>query len=405
MSELAQYPVAPRGVSAGLPATALTRSFRDVLEWGTYAFLLAVHLSDEIGLPEAPAVLLALGVAIAIRPVAILHVLKRPAYLLLLLLPLLSAVYASTAHIRNWISLLQFAVGITAGFVLYDFARAHGSAFAATPSGRRVMWVILLTSVVSLGTDLGSVSAARLLLVLATGYLASTSRTRDAALTAVVLGVFGAAVGNSKALYAAVFFALVVSLVMRARRGHAWRSFINASLTTLVAAGVIVGTVAVLSPSRIHDVVAPEDSVSTLARASTALAGLRATQDHPVLGLGPAGVNIVENFDQYYSDELLASLVVSGKTHSHAESYGEGYTSGTHNMYLDLSSSYGLPLTLLIVAGLWRGVFKARKAGRPLILFAGLSIAVHGMAWQYSVNAVGVMFIGLLMAEGWTRRS
>jgi hypothetical protein len=134
------------------------------------------------------------------------------------------------------------------------------------------------------------------------------------------------------------------------------------------------------------------------------LAGLRATGEYPVLGIGPAGLNISENFDQYYSDDLLATLIEAGETRSHGESYGEGFASGTHNMYLDLSSSYGIPMLVIISIGLWRGMRAARTNEIISIRLVGTSMVIQGFGWQYSASAIGMTLLALVLACGATTR-
>jgi len=69
-------------------------------------------------------------------------------------------------------------------------------------------------------------------------------------------------------------------------------------------------------------------------------------------------------------------------------------------MFLDLSSAYGVPMALLIVVGMVRGVIRAKRAGLTIVELIGITMLIQGLGWQYSASPVGMAFVGLVLALG-----
>lgn len=365
-----------------------------------YLFVFLLHTTTALGITEGVPVLATLLIACTLRPASVLRAVKSGVVLVPVVVGFVCAVLASTNNGRNWLSLAQFTSGVVAGFVACDGVYSFGPALVRNGGAKRIAWFLVCTSALVLVADVGAVSPARLLIVIGAAYVVATARTRLAALAAIVVSAVGIVSTDAKVVYAAFLVALAIALFSRVPREHRLRGHVNTMLLFVALGAVTVLALVVFSPARVADILQPSDSISTLARAGLALAGIEATADHPILGLGPAGLNISENFNKYYSDELLLPLIYSGDTRSHAEEYGSGLASGTHNMYLDLSSSYGIPLTVFILLALWRGMRKARTTHRLSIGLAGAVVLIEGMGWQYSSSPVGMLLVAMVMAAG-----
>lgn len=371
-----------------------------IIEIVVYSFIFLLHGAAMLGVPEGIPVAILLIVVLILRPSCGLRSIKNPAFLLLVSLGIASAVLAPTETIRNWLSLVQFCAGLLLGFVVFDYWRSMPVLQSHDKLAKRLAWYAILTSAAAIFTGLGNLAFARLMVGGAAAFIVATTRWRSVAVVAIGMAIAAAGSSDSKAVYVSVLALLLIGLLRRVASTRRPFLKLNLSILLIVIGGAVFATINFLSPSRVADVVNPNESISTLARAGLALAGVNATLDHPWLGVGPAGLNISENFDQYYSDELLQDLISRGSTRSHGQSYGAGYASGTHNMFLDLSSAYGVPMALLIAVGVVRGVIRAKRAGLTIVELIGITMLIQGLGWQYSASPVGMAFVGLVLALG-----
>jgi hypothetical protein len=371
-----------------------------IVEIVVCGFFLLLHAAAIVEIPEGVPVVLLLIILLMLRPGCGLRSLKNPAFLLLVVLGIASAALAPTDTFRNWLSLLQFCVGLLLGFVVFEYWRLTPVLQGHDRLANRLVWYAILTSVTVIVLGIGNLAVARLLVGGAAAHIVAMTQRRSVAVITMGVAIAAAALSDSKVVYVSVLVLLLIGVVRRGANTQKRVFKRNIFILLFVIGSAVALTINVISPSRVADVVNPSESISTLARASLALAGVDATLDYPLLGIGPAGLNISENFNQYYSDELLQDLINRGDTRSHGQSYGAGYASGTHNMVLDISSAYGVPMALLVIVGLVRGVMRAKIMRLMLIELIGVTMLIQGMGWQYSASPVGMAFVGLVLALG-----
>lgn len=139
-----------------------------------------------------------------------------------------------------------------------------------------------------------------------------------------------------------------------------------------------------------------EGEVSVNERVLATEAGLRMTRDHPLLGVGPGQFGV--EYAQQYKDAQATRPLGS-----------------PHNVVVDLTAEYGLPLALLVLAGFaaaFLGGFRAYRRGGPdrllgaAIVGALAAFLVVGLTfgsdlyrpWRYMDS--DVVFAALLLAAG-----
>ncbi len=198
---------------------------------------------------------------------------------------------------------------------------------------------------------------------------------------------------NSKALLFALLAGCLVLGNLRATAGRTRFLWLRAAALAGVLTPIALGVLWYANPERFEDLANPTRSISTMARLDMAAAGLEAFRDNPLLGLGGHGMNIDYNFHRYYKEENLAGLIAEGRTRSHADVYGPGFTSGVHNMFLDYLSTYGGISFAVVLVLLARGFIVSVRCGYILKIAAAVTILVLGLAWQYTTSAFGTALL------------
>jgi len=220
--------------------------------------------------------------------------------------------------------------------------------------------------------------------------------------TAIAFTIASLLVLDKKTLIALFIAAAVAGEYLAPSAGLARQRIASLALTALVCAGLAafgLWSLQWFSPTRYNDIVSPETSVSSSARLALFMMGVASVADHPALGLGPDGLNTPSTFGAYYDMQYLAALVDAGKTHYHAEVYEGDYTSGVHNTFLDICSSYGLIAAGIILWSLGRAflaAFSRRDIHRVALLMTFIAL---GMSWQYTVFAYGSAFLGFCLVS------
>lgn len=269
-------------------------------------------------------------------------------------------------------------------------------------------WVVLAllagVEAVQSGGDalLVSSSINRLMIAAITSYLILRQRTfgSSMALSLFLLPLVILAT-NSKA----VVLAPIVSLLIATGFPHnplRWRlRQIVTLMGGMLAIVSFVGVLTYVNPERLRDVISPTESISTMSRFALAIAATDAIADHPLFGLGPTGMNAPDAYAEYYSDDPIAVLIVQGQTRSQITD--DQYTSGTHNMYLDIGASYGLVTLAMILGLLWRSGRNLRS--EPWHHACWVTIVVAGMGWQYSTTAYGSALLFYAIVSGAPERT
>jgi hypothetical protein len=213
-------------------------------------------------------------------------------------------------------------------------------------------------------------------------------RRRPHYLAGAAFGVLVMLLTNSKTWFATMLAPIVLwSALTFAPAGKARLRIFRLFFALALGLPVFAGALFYLNPSRFLDLFSPSQSLSTMARVELGLTGWRAALDRPVVGHGPRGVNAWAVYTRYYGGEYLQPLVDAGLGQQHDYNMGNGASSGTHNLYLDVAASYGFPMLALVIGLTVGGFRRAMRARDGLLLVAVVFVTIVGLNWQ--LMAVG----------------
>lgn len=292
----------------------------------------------------------------------------------------------------------QQMVGILCGAMLYFQNKRQGELRLTSLSvsiGLACCFAMEYVSKVAALPIISSELVRYVIAILGAYLIAQQSRSLwRAGLVSVVLMAVCLMVIDSKTFVLVFLFAFMWSTL--AHRYKMGRLNMGGLLTQGSVFAVLLVIVAqifyVVSPSRYEDIFGWQNSVSTVARAAIATSAIQAATDSPVFGYGPLGFNDMRVYTQYYEDSpLLEALIAEGATRSHAYvADNVEYSSGTHQMYLDLTVSYGVPMLVFVVAALLYALKQALASSSPIKLAVLSTTLVTGFSWQYSSTAYGM---------------
>ncbi len=366
-------------------AARFQRMFCDV--FGAYIIGGAVGLTLVFH-PDAGLALVCLGLA-ARWPGIFVRAVLTPRLVVVVSLATASLLVAGL-HQQALLDFTQFVGGMIGGIVLHHYYRCRDTREHPALAAILAALVGVLTIVSGIAEFPLPTDALRLLFVVLVNYSLLTAGNR-LALGMFVLGVTASLLVDSKTMLAAVLCGAAVAMALRPRR--------TVPLFRVVLAGgfmVVIGfgLLSMFAPARLHDLTAPSTSISTISRLELLRAAALATAENPLTGVGPSGLHVPDTFERYYWEYDLERLIASGLTRSFISLSDAGFTSGPHNLWADITSSYGLPMLVVLVVGIVLGWRQAVTHWLPLKLAVLLSIGVMGMGWHYSVYAYGVAALG-----------
>lgn len=350
--------------------------------FGLYILVGAVGLAIVFH-PDAGLALACLGLA-ARWPGMLVRAILTPRLVAIVLLATASLL-AAGVHQQAFMDFSQFVSGMIAGVALHHCYRvrdpqARPALAAALAAFIGALMIVGLLVEVDLPND-----ALRLLFVILVNYSLLTAR-KALALTLFIAALVVCLIIDSKTMLGAVLCGAAVSMALRRHRTvPLFRVALAGSLMVVLGFGLL----STFSPTRLQDLIAPSTSISTISRLELLRAAVLATVDNPLFGLGPSGLNQPDSFGRYYWEYDLEPLIATGQTRSFTVLSDTGFTSGPHNLWADVASSYGLPMLVLIIIGVVLGWRQAVTRWLPLKLAVLLSIVVMGMGWHYSVYAYG----------------
>jgi glycosyltransferase involved in cell wall biosynthesis len=288
----------------------------------------------------------------------------------------------------------KFLAGALTGIALH-FVYLEEAREGAAPRHRTALLLagyVALLSFLAVLTGAGHTQFAWLSMTLATLLLFYLLRSRGRAL---LLGTFVPAVLllNSKVLLFALLAGCLVMGNLRSGSGGLRFLWFRTAVIAVLLIPLALIVLRYSNPERFEDLVRPTRSHSTMARLDLAAAGVAAFRDNPFLGLGGYGMNIDYNFHRYYEEHNLAPLIAEGRTRSHGEVYGSGFTSGVHNMFLDYLTTYGGISFAILMVLLARGLMLGLRQGYAVKVAAALTILVLGFGWQYTASGFGTALL------------
>lgn len=312
-------------------------------------------------------------------------------YQILVGLAIVSFLLAIQRDYQALIDLLQFLQGVTTGFMLhYVYLERRAKLPERHWRLTYAIGLVLASSIVMIG-ELPGLALSRLLFLIGLNYAVITIRYISTRLLLLMLSGAVLIITDSKAMLLAVVCGALLSFVLR-RTATASYTIRMAPTFALSILGVSIFLLVLYqwNPSRFNDLVNPQESISTMSRVAMLVAGVKASIDHPFLGLGPSGLNRPDGMEAYYSDIYIDDLINAGLTVSHGQVHESGFSSGVHNMYVDVASAYGFLVFTIVIVCLYRGFRHALQHCQHLKLASLITIAVLGLAWQYSVTSYGI---------------